>query len=100
MSKEKQEVESLGKWDHGMSDPRSDDEGSDDEEETPSFETLANGLCGKGLVRRVVKAEHLLEGCLRGAILRMEDRVERLMVPDQNDATSQDAGEEIRGKKE
>jgi hypothetical protein len=79
-----QDKEVLGEWDAGFFLPNGDDwdEDSDVEDERPSLRSLANGLCGTGLVNRVLTVEHVVEVCIREAILKVEDKVERLLVSD------------------
>ena len=87
MSDEQQEVAAgLAKW-------YIDEDDSEDEDAKPTLESIAKGLCGRGLVRRAVKVEHALEGCLRGAVLTMEDTVERLVSSSRGEATAQDMEE-------
>lgn len=99
-AKETETQEVLGEWDNGFYYPiPEDDEYSDDEDAEPSLRSLAEGLCGTGLVRRALKAEHAVEGCFRGAILKAEDRVERLLDAGKIDvATAGDSKQEVPDK--
>ena len=76
-------VEALGEWDHGMSDPLAQEAKTDQETTTNPYRKLMDRVVNAdhSCLEKAVHAEHVVEDAVRNHMDRVNHKLEEWMVP-------------------